>query len=475
MQSAFKATKTAMAEAPESFFLKLLFAVMGARNIRYAVLRNYETLPYSVGGSDLDILVHPDDAVQATEIVFTAIEQAGGVPIGCVQTTGFLKVFALGSFAPDGTQWAWWGLRLDMSFGLTFEGAVSLLDWPCDVKESRNGIVVLPHHLADVLGVLKELLHNDRLPERYLEGGQRAAQNNWEKVTVSLNPMGKAALELFREVLTSPPAPHDLAARCRAIRKALRRHSRGRAPVAYFARRLRFEWSKFRRYLAPSGAVFAVLGVDGSGKSTVVNSIKPVLDSATHNATFVRHLRPGLLPPLARLKGRIEPQDGPVLDPHGSPPSGFFGSLLRLTWLTVDYILGYWLTIRPIIARQPAIVIFDRYAYDMALDPRRFRIGLPGWVAGLFARLAPRPDLIICLHASPEVIAQRKQELPLEETRRQLEALLSFAKSQPNAVLISTDGSKEKATKQALELIKKYFIDRRNRSISAEPINEQRL
>jgi thymidylate kinase len=236
----------------------------------------------------------------------------------------------------------------------------------------------------------------------------------------------------------------------------------GRAPNVYFSRRLRFVWSKFHRYLAPSGAVLAVLGVDGSGKSTVINSIKPILDSATHNATFVHHLRPGLLPPLARLKGKVESPPGPVLDPHGSTPSGIVGSLLRLTWLTLDYILGYWLRIRPIIARQPAIVIFDRYAYDMALDPRRFRLGLPGWVAGLFARLAPRPDLIICLHAAPEVIAQRKQELPLEETRRQLEALLSFAKSQPNAVLISTDGSIEEVRERVLRTLFNFFEKRAN-------------
>ncbi len=443
-------------------FLQALFRQFDKSGAHYAVLRNYDHLPYSTHGSDLDIVISRTDARRVREDVTYCIRQAGGVPIGCVQTTGFLKVFALGFFAADGTQSAWWGLRLDISFGLIFEGAVSLLEWPDDLQESRNGIVVLPDYLCDVLGVLKELLHNDRLPERYLEEGRRAAENNWERVALSLNPMGKGALELFREVLTSPPAPHDLAAKCRAMRKALRRHSMGRAPNVYFSRRLRFVWSKFHRYLAPSGAVLAVLGVDGSGKSTVINSIKPILDSATHNATFVHHLRPGLLPPLARLKGKVESPPGPVLDPHGSTPSGIVGSLLRLTWLTLDYILGYWLRIRPIIARQPAIVIFDRYAYDMALDPRRFRLGLPGWVAGLFARLAPRPDLIICLHAAPEVIAQRKQELPLEETRRQLEALLSFAKSQPNAVLISTDGSIEEVRERVLRTLFNFFEKRAN-------------
>lgn len=64
--------------------------------------------------------------------------------------------------------------------------------------------------------------------------------------------------------------------------------------------------------------------------------------------------------------------------------------------LSLDYILGYWLLIRRKIAFRPAIVLFDRYVYDMTIDPRRFRIGVPGWVARGFTRWVPKPDLILC-------------------------------------------------------------------------------
>ena len=105
----------------------------------------------------------------------------------------------------------------------------------------------------------------------------------------------------------------------------------------------------------------------------------------------------------------------------------------------------------------------------MALDPRRFRIGLPGLAAGLFARLAPRPDLIICLHADPEVIAARKQELPLEETRRQIEALRAFAKTQPNAVLISTEGSVEEVRERVLGVLFDFFAKRATHGCPFDP------
>ena len=208
------------------------------------------------------------------------------------------------------------------------------------------------------------------------------------------------------------------------------------------------------------GVFVVVLGTDGAGKSTVINAIKPVLDDTTYGALEIKHLRPGLLPPLARLKGKQAVQIGPVLDPHGSTPSGTLGSLFRLTYLTLDYVLGYWLLLRPKIAKSPTVILFDRYCYDMALDPRRFRINLPAGLVRGFIRWAPKPDLIICLHGNPAVIAARKQELPLEEVKRQTEALLAFAKQEPNAVLVSTEGTVEQARDDVLMALQD-FCERR--------------
>lgn len=220
-----------------------------------------------------------------------------------------------------------------------------------------------------------------------------------------------------------------------------------------------YEWTKVRRPLKPAGMVVAILGVDGVGKSTLINAILPALNDAMHNPVVVQHLRPTVLPPLSRLKGKKDVPASSVLEPHGSTPSGKLGSLLRLAYLTLDYLIGYWLWTRPKIARH-TVVVFDRYAYDMALDPRRFRIGLSGRVAGWFAALAPKPDLIICLHGSPEVIAARKQELSLEETQRQLDALRKFASREPRAVLISTDTTIGETRDKALQAVFSLLQDR---------------
>ncbi len=264
------------------------------------------------------------------------------------------------------------------------------------------------------------------------------------------------ALALLGKLCLSSPSSPDLADEARALRRRLLRTAFLRSPPGYVRLRCLNFWSRIRRYAQPSGKMFAILGTDGAGKSTVIAAIKPILDDATHNATIVQHLRPGLLPPLSRLKRGGEASVTPVCDPHGSISSGLVGSFLRLSYLTLDYILGYWLKTRLTLAKHPTVVIFDRYAYDMALDPRRFRIDLPVRVIRWFAGLAPKPDLIFCLYGSPEVLAARKRELPLEEVERQVAALREFASGEPRAILISTESTVDETRNQVLSAIARY-------------------
>lgn len=449
-----------MTSDPEHYFLKLLFSLLNDEGVHYAVMRNYKTLPYSSGGSDLDILVLPDDTERAKEILFHAIKRAGGIAIGCVQTWTFFEVYALGI-----NENRWWGLCVEFYTGVQFKSSVPLIDSSkydaCISK--HNGISVFSEHIGNTVGFIKEILaHNDFRADKpqYLESVLHLYTKYYKQYRSLFSPLGQRGLALLPYVLDSS----SKAARSLAIRKfrhAVLVSAFVKSPGSFLYKRVAHEFHRVKRYFHPSGTVIVILGVDGVGKSTVINAIKSALDAATHNATFVQHLRPSLLPPLARLKGHTEVPSGPVLDPHGSTPSGIFGSLLRLTWLTLDYVFGYWLRTRLIIAKRPAIVIFDRYSYDMALDPQRFRIGLPGWVAELFVRLAPRPDLIICLHADPEVIVARKQELPLKEIRRQVEALRGFAKIERNAVLISTEGTIEEVRERVLNVIFNFFSNRK--------------
>lgn len=49
-------------------FLKHFFDQLSLQNIKYRVLLNYQQLPYSIGGSDLDMLVDKSDEVRVLEL-----------------------------------------------------------------------------------------------------------------------------------------------------------------------------------------------------------------------------------------------------------------------------------------------------------------------------------------------------------------------------------------------------------------------
>ncbi len=447
----------------ESVFLRMLFEEFDRHDIAYAVMRNHEPLPNSVGTSDLDLLVGRQCEHAVRKVIDQAIKEVGAVPVGHASTAGFFKVYILGSPIPPFRNW--WGLRVDVNVGLLFKGAPIIGDIDPRVLGTHNGISVLPDGLAAVLGVVKDALHNGRLPARYLSSAKEAAENSWEIVRRTLEPAGPAGIALLRRLIVQEVPCMDVRCCCADLRRRIIGHALRRNPLRVIGCRIRFEWSKVRRFLRPCGMFLAILGVDGAGKSTLITEISPILREATHNALFIQHLRPSLLPPLGQFKNRKNTRE-PLQDPHGPRPSGPVGSLFRLIYHTLDYVLGYWVKVRPKIARQPAVVLFDRYAYDMALDPRRFRVGLSGMVTGWFAALSPKPDLILCLHAAPETVAVRKQELSLGEIRRQIEALHAFARKERRAVLISAEGQVSELRDRALQAIFNFLSNRWDRNWS---------
>ena len=451
-----QSTRRPSAETP---FLHRLFDLLNERGLRYAVMRNYLSLPFSADGSDLDLLCSATDLGQVVNAVHEAAQNAGGTNIGIARGTDVTKITLLGHV--QGEAKGWWGLRVDLIPSFRFAGQPMLDERWTQHTSTHGDIRVLPDGLAGVLGVIKEVLNNRVLPERYAGAARQALATGWSDIRLLLAPMGEPALHVLEDLLGNERSPEDLARLCGRIRQAVLMHAFKQQPIATVVRAVQFQFSKLARYANPSGLVVAILGVDGAGKSTVIEAIRPVLNAATHNALQIRHLRPGLLPALGRLKGASTTTAGPVIDPHGKAPSGSAMSLFRLTYLTADYLLGYWLLTRPQIAKLPNIVIFDRYAYDMALDPRRFRVGLSPRIAGWFARLAPKPDLVICLHGAPDVIARRKAELSTEETARQIDALLAFAGETASAVPISTDQSIEATRDEVLRSICTVLASRR--------------
>ena len=146
-------------------------------------------------------------------------------------------------------------------------------------------------------------------------------------------------------------------------------------------------------------------------------------------------------------------------DPHAGRPYAAYISIIKLAYLWLDYVLGYWLVLVHDLAKD-GMVIFDRYYDDLLVDPRRYRYGGPMWLARLVSHLIPRPHLAILFDAPPNVIHTRKQEVDLDETVRQCNEYKALVRRLPAAEVIDASRPLDLVMEQVERTILRYAIMR---------------
>lgn len=190
------------------------------------------------------------------------------------------------------------------------------------------------------------------------------------------------------------------------------------------------------RLRRPTACTVAFLGIDGSGKSSLIRSLREQLASSFPRIVY-RHFKPNFLERPAR------PATRSVQFPVDIRPGVSVLGLTRLAYYLVDYSLGYLVNVWPQRLRS-ALVIFDRHFYDLWIDPIRLRNRIPMMLARAFAWGIPKPDLIFVVDTPPEVAHVRKPiGPPLEEVARQRAAYLGLAREFDHVTIV--DGQKEVA------------------------------
>lgn len=179
-----------------------------------------------------------------------------------------------------------------------------------------------------------------------------------------------------------------------------------------------------------------ILGTDGSGKSSAIRALEDKMRSC-FGVLHSKHWRPSVLQDVGGILKKRSKTEGPTLEPHQQMPHSRAVSLCRLLYYMLDYWLGFLWEYK--LLAQNSLLIYDRYAYDMAIDPRRFRFQLPQWLLDFCVKLVPQPDMVFCLDAPVEVLRSRKQEISEEETARQRKAYRIFVESLPNGHVINVN------------------------------------
>jgi thymidylate kinase len=186
------------------------------------------------------------------------------------------------------------------------------------------------------------------------------------------------------------------------------------------------------------------LGVDGSGKTSLINELKTQLQDMFPEIKH-SHLLPALPWSQEKDSGIVQ------TNPHYKPLRGKFASSLKLVY----FLLRYWLAeITP--SRKPVLYLYDRYVYDLMADPKRFRYqGLQSQSLWYFLELIPKPDLCFLLDIPADIAQTRKREVPYIETVRQLDEYRKLKDRIPNALIIKSHFPLDKIS----AIAKEHIID----------------
>lgn len=228
-------------------------------------------------------------------------------------------------------------------------------------------------------------------------------------------------------------------------KESQKRYNRGLVNHAFEFKR------KIFRFTRPTGVVISVLGCDGSGKSTVIDLlINNSNDFEAFRETSYHHLFPSTNKPT---------RDKPVLNPHEQAPRSWIMSNLKLVYFLYKYLFGYWFIVYPQKVRSK-LVIFDRYYYDILVDPIRYRHKGSPVLTNFIGRIIPKPDLLFIIDAPAEILQLRKQEVSFLESKRQREAYLNLKNKLSNVSIVDNTQQPEKSAFEVKKSIVNYLVNR---------------
>ncbi|MCK9504231.1 MAG: hypothetical protein M0Q95_08610 [Porticoccaceae bacterium] len=401
----------------ESRALEVLFSSFAERRIRYAVLRNFEHLPKSIGARDIDIVIFPEDLSSACAVVFTLAEQMG------FQCASYFRDERLTQFTlvRRTSEVGIFDLKIDFFTNSQVYG-VEILSAERMIEDHKlhNGIPVVSDSVLLLDKWLFHLIVGRPLNQKYDLLFSKISRQENDEIFSALQPVfGRSvALTLLGSLAdgrgsSSPPLARGQ--RFRALFKLWR--SQG---IVAGLRSIKFLLYRLKDRARPRGVFLSISGPDGSGKTTVIDKVIMQLRQI-YGDSNVRygHFRPEALPRIAEVAKAariVETVDEQYDRPHRAQPSGLTMSLLRFFYYWLDYLVGYLRMVHSALVRRE-VVLFDRYVYDMVCDPGRSRIALPGWLIRSSIRFLPLPKWAFFIRVSADEVYRRKQELDLDTIR----------------------------------------------------------
>ena len=408
-------------------------------NADYAVLRNFEGLPNNNNSRDIDIIITRKSYLTIKDKLLECINTSNWKIITYLHSDRLIT-YVCGFTAGDHIELVQW----DFFFNTSVWG-ILLMDAEEFIQHRRfNGFL---YYMDVEYQFLDKYLYNcavgSPFPKKY----------EWMIDTAKQSSAVKKKLGALFHVKTIEDC--NCISKYAIVTRAISTNLLHR-PIAFISNILYFLWTFIKNYLCSNtGFSIGFTGPDGSGKTTVIDLMIKTLGDVFRKAHVYFHFRPmlfGNLGEVAHSAGIKKDVDRDYDKPHRGGKTGVLSSILRLLYYSTDYIIGYFLKVKPI-TRITRLVIFDRYFTDIICDSRRSRIYLPVKFLYWFGKLfIPSLNYNILLTADTETILNRKRELDRNGIE-QINNKINFLANKPRFYKITNDNSPQETVAEIIQLV----------------------
>jgi thymidylate kinase len=182
--------------------------------------------------------------------------------------------------------------------------------------------------------------------------------------------------------------------------------------VALWINQFNYVLDTVKDILFRKGMIITFSGVDGAGKTTIIEKVKNRLQSKYRKDVVLLRHRPGILPILSAIKhGKKEAEQiASVTLPRKGKNNSVLSSIMRFSYYFTDYMIGQVYVYFKYVLRGK-IVLYDRYYFDFINDAKRSNIQLNRSFLKALYRLVFKPKLNFFLYADAKTILARKQEM----------------------------------------------------------------
>lgn len=420
-------------------FLKQIFEWLN-QHTEYAVLRNFEGLPYHNNSRDIDIAIGEKEWNKIRTQLVDVIQQCGWKIVTYLKSDR-LQTLVCGIVRTDNTVDL---VQLDFFYHTSVFGLVLIENKEILKYRIFNGEI---YHADKSYEFLDKYMYDRAVGAAYPEKYKHTRQyvENEDAVKDAVNQL----FGMDNLIQCDKASKKD-------ILKAVLEWNFKRYGLGVMMNILRFEYYHVKNYLrSRTGFSIGFTGPDGSGKTTVIDLLIENLGDVFRKAHAYYHFRPALfgnLGEVAHAAGVKKTVDRDYSNPHRGGKTGMFSSLTRLFYYSIDYIIGYWVRVKSM-TRITRLVIFDRYYTDIICDSRRSRIYLnPKFLYG-FARLfIPSLDYNILLTASSESILSRKRELDKEGIDN-INAKIDYLSNKKGYYKVLNEGTPQEAVCTILQIV----------------------